>query len=101
MDIITIQNWERGIWEPTIRLIPRIIEFLQYDPEPVPTILAKKIGYVRRRLGLTQEDLAKAISVGTFAIWQWESGRTIPPHQQLEQIQFLLQNHHIRGITLQ
>jgi len=28
-----IQNWERGMTEPAVVYIPRIIEFLGYDPD--------------------------------------------------------------------
>ena len=79
VDRVTIQNWERGIGEPAIHQVPRIIKFLGFDPEPAPATARQTIKYARRRLGLTQEELAKTLSVAPFAIWQWESGRLTPP----------------------
>jgi DNA-binding XRE family transcriptional regulator len=32
VDRASIQNWERGIYEPGTALIPKIIKFLGYDP---------------------------------------------------------------------
>jgi len=41
VDRVSVQNWERGIYEPIPRTIPKIIEFLGYDPRsespnPIP-----------------------------------------------------------------
>jgi len=54
VDRMTIQNWERGIWSPAIQYLPRLFEFLGYDPEPLPAELDRKVAFARRRLGLTQ-----------------------------------------------
>jgi DNA-binding XRE family transcriptional regulator len=59
VDRATIQNWERGIVEPMIRHVPRIIKLLGYDPEPVPEAFGLRIAYARRLLGFTQEDLGR------------------------------------------
>ena len=90
VDRVTIQNWERGITEPTIHQVPRIIKFLGFNPEPAPATALQTIAYARRRLGLTQEKLADALSVAPFKIWQWESGRSVPPKPILEQIHSML-----------
>jgi DNA-binding XRE family transcriptional regulator len=47
----TVRNWEKGGREPAIRLWPRIIEFLGYDPDAEPEILGQRIEWVRRRDG--------------------------------------------------
>jgi DNA-binding XRE family transcriptional regulator len=58
VDRVTIQNWERGVTEPNGQLIPRIISFLGYDPEPEPRSIAGRIVCARRRVGRRQVDLA-------------------------------------------
>jgi putative transcriptional regulator len=37
----SVQNWEHGVHEPTTGVVPKIVEFLGYDPrgarvEPIP-----------------------------------------------------------------
>ena len=101
VDRVSVQNWERGVLEPTIRVIPRIITFLGYDPEPEPQELPQRLAYARRRLGWRQEDLAHALAVSLVAIWKWESGRSTPPTAKLSQFQHLLHRAKLAGITLQ
>lgn len=48
---------------PSIRQVPKIIEFLGDDPERQTRKFAKGLAYARRRLGLTQEDLAEKLEV--------------------------------------
>jgi DNA-binding transcriptional regulator YiaG len=101
VDKVTIQNWERGIVEPMIRHVPGIIKLLGYDPEPVPEAIEQKIAYARRLLGFTQEDLGKALSTGTFMVWQWESDRAVPPQAKLKHLQSLVEERRVAGITIQ
>jgi DNA-binding transcriptional regulator YiaG len=32
VDRISVQNWERGIYEPNAQAISKVIDFLGYDP---------------------------------------------------------------------
>jgi transcriptional regulator with XRE-family HTH domain len=32
VDRISVQNWERGIYRPSPRVVEKVIEFLGYDP---------------------------------------------------------------------
>jgi len=82
----SIQNWERGITEPAIRHLPRIIDFLGYDPVPQPEALPARIAWARRRLGMTQKDLAVAIQTDEVTIWRWETGRSNPPDNVLPEL---------------
>ena len=34
-----IKNWGRGVPEPTVRPLPRLMEFPAYDPQPEPAEL--------------------------------------------------------------
>ena len=85
----SIQNWERGVGSPGIRQLPAIFEFIGCDPEPEPKDLQKCIAYVRRRLGFTQEDLARALKINPVTVWNWETGRTRPSETRLRQISTL------------
>jgi len=35
---ISVQNWERDVYEPSAASIPKIIDFLGYDPRPTSVI---------------------------------------------------------------
>jgi len=96
--IESLKNWERGAGAPAIRQMPRIIEFLGYDPEPQPETLAKRLAYARRRLGFTQEDLAEKLEVAPGTILRWEKGDCLPPAKKLERAQALLLEN--CGLTL-
>jgi len=91
----SVKNWETGITVPTIHVIPKIIEFLGYDPKPLPSTLSGQIAYARRRLGYTQNELAKEICCVSFKIWEWESGRTVPHVWYLSKLERLLENARI------
>ena len=78
MDRATVQGWERGLASPGIKVIPRVIDFLGYDPLPVPGNISDRIAYARRRMGFTQEDLAQALSVGSVQIWEWSLAGDFP-----------------------
>jgi transcriptional regulator with XRE-family HTH domain len=86
----SIQNWERGLGAPGIRQLPAIVKFLGYDLESEPDTLPKYIGFARRRLGFTQEDLARVLKVNPAMIWSWETGRTEPTKTKLRQIRALI-----------
>jgi transcriptional regulator with XRE-family HTH domain len=36
VDRVSVQNWESGIYEPNQGMVPKIIEFLGYDPRSEP-----------------------------------------------------------------
>jgi transcriptional regulator with XRE-family HTH domain len=82
----SVKNWERGASSPTIHQVPKIIEFLGYDPEPEPAALPERIAYARCRLGLTQESLAKAIGVNPVTVYRWEKGNSEPAAEKLDLI---------------
>ena len=86
----SIQNWERGISEPSIRHLPKIIEFLGYNPEPTPRDLPRRLVYARRILGLTQERLARALRIDPTTIWRWERGDCPPMPGKLRLLQSML-----------
>ena len=69
----TVKNWECGRTSPGLRQIPKIIEFLGYDPESEPKSLRKRIAYYRRQRGMTQEELAETFGVNPTTIYRWEN----------------------------
>lgn len=65
----TICNWENNKTTSAVRYLPRIMEFLGYDPFRAPNYLGEEIAAVRRRLGISRKWLAKKLSMdeGTLA----------------------------------
>jgi transcriptional regulator with XRE-family HTH domain len=52
-------NWETGKTEPVTAQFRPVVEFLGYDPTPVPQTLAERLEAKRRELGVTFEQAAK------------------------------------------
>lgn len=86
----SLKNWERDVESPMIRFIPKIVEFLGYDPIPEPKTIPERIAYARRRLGMTQVNLAKALRVDSVSIWRWETGQVGPPAARVAALNQLL-----------
>jgi transcriptional regulator with XRE-family HTH domain len=59
----TVTNWELGRARPEVRYYPAIMGFLGYDPEPLPDDLSGQLKWLRCRLGLSQEKMAKRLGV--------------------------------------
>jgi DNA-binding XRE family transcriptional regulator len=60
----TVMSWEKNRSNSTLRLMPRIIEFLGYDPvSSVPKNLGEKLCQYRKSHGLNQKQLAKMIGI--------------------------------------
>jgi len=68
--ISTVTNWEKHRTSPRLYLVPKIIEFLGYDPlQSNATTLGEKIKQYRIQRGLSLRKLAKELGVdpGTLA----------------------------------
>jgi transcriptional regulator with XRE-family HTH domain len=79
-DQASITNWELHRVEPALRFLPRIIEFLGYDPAAgeVPSSLGARIRAKRRRLGLSIRQLAQLLETDQSNLQHWETGRHRP-----------------------
>jgi len=74
----TIRNWEVDRTKPTHRHMPRVIEFLGYDPFPEPVNLGQRLRGYRRVHGLTQRQLAKRLGIDPSTLADWETARHRP-----------------------
>lgn len=74
-----VANWEKGRRQPTIRAIPKIIEFIGYQLEVEPDdSLGGKIRQYRRINGLSLKALAKRLGVDTDTVRGWERNEHKP-----------------------
>ena len=87
----TVTNWEKGRTSPRLRLIPQIIEFLEYVPfSGEGKTFGQRIVEMRRALGVRQEDLAHQLSVDPSTLARWEQGMERPLEQHLENVNVFL-----------
>jgi transcriptional regulator with XRE-family HTH domain len=64
VDTNTVTNWEKGHSQPELRFIPRIIEFLGYEPDGSnPVSLGEKVKRYRCLEGISQNVLAQRIGI--------------------------------------
>ncbi|MDP2886216.1 MAG: helix-turn-helix transcriptional regulator [Ignavibacteria bacterium] len=75
VDESTVTNWEKHRTDPTLRAIPKTIEFLGYAPEfDSKGLLGERIKRYRRMQGINQETLAKQLGVDPATLGRWERG---------------------------
>jgi DNA-binding transcriptional regulator YiaG len=85
----TIVNWERDHQTPPIRMWPKIIAFLGYDPHPEPRSLSERIEAQRRRLGWTYPKTAGTLGVSVGTVIRWIKGTNKRNFRQDKLDQFL------------
>lgn len=93
VDPWTVHNWETGGTKPAIQLIPALVEFLGYDPEPVDMgTLAGRLVSKRRELGLSQLQAARSIGVDPATWAGWERGERVKREGQRRKVEGFLGN---------
>ena len=68
----TYITWEKHEAEPTGKFVPRIIEWLGYDPFPVGETFGEKLSWKRKKAGLTRQELADRLGLNYGSVKQWE-----------------------------
>jgi len=70
----TTNKWECNRGEPRAMDVPRILEFLGYDPLPEPACMEERMRVWRLRGGLSARAAARLIGVGEATWAAWERG---------------------------
>ena len=84
---ITIYLWEKNRVKPSLAQIPKIIEFLGYDPLGKKLdSLGEKIKEYRRIHGLTKKKLAELLEVDETTLAGWESNKHQPTKRLLDKL---------------
>lgn len=86
----TVYHWERGWTSPEGRYYPKIIDFLGYTPYDPGASFGQQLSYIRRCLGLTQEQLAEKINLDPGSLMRWEQGKSAADERSLEKIHLFL-----------
>ena len=83
VDTMSVCNWEnnRG---PAINMIPKIIQFLGYDPFNTKfNTFGEKIKWYRCLHGLSQKKFSKALGVDPTTLARWERGENKPSSKMI------------------
>jgi len=90
VDTTSVCNWEnnRG---PAINMIPKIIQFLEYNPfNNKFNTLGEKIKWYRKQRGMSQKQLAKRLDVDPTTLARWERSESEPNGMLKEQVNLFL-----------
>ena len=75
----SVYSWENNSTEPPNRFIPKIIEFLGYNPLKAQNLtLGEHIIYYRKINGLSQKKLAMHLNVDEGTERRWEKNKCKP-----------------------
>jgi len=80
--LAAVARWETEPREPIPRLMPPIIRFLGYDPQPPAQSFAELVGRTRRTLGMNQSEIARALGLPAQTLRRWERGQCEPKAMQ-------------------
>jgi len=83
--------WERSQVKPLARHYGAVVRFLGYDPRPVGDDLPGRLNAIRRRLGLTQAELAARAGFDEGSLCRWESGRRRPSRWMAARVEAILE----------
>ena len=79
MDSKTVWHWEHNRSRPLRWMMLAVGQFLGNAPtDPSPDTLGMKLMAYRRSLGLSQEQMARALGVHKTTVVRWETGRRRP-----------------------
>ena len=87
----TVWNWEH-IGSVDLRFIPRVIEFLGYNPIPQPEDLVGRLSCYKQVNGLSLERFGIEMGRDPEQLADWLSGRHKPCRRNREEIEEYLKN---------
>jgi transcriptional regulator with XRE-family HTH domain len=89
-DCITF--WENGRSVPQIQFMPKVVQFLGYNPLEVENLtLSGRIRNYRMKHGLSHKNLSEILGIDSSRISAWENGKSKPDKETLKAIERLLQ----------
>lgn len=77
--LLSVNEWTYLLWEgdrnePMIRMWPKVIGFLGYDPNGEPRTDGEALIALRRRFGLSRKRLAKFVGCDETTVMKLEAG---------------------------
>jgi len=83
---LSLGQWELNQHQPSIRHIPKIVEFLGFDPFPEPTDPVAKLRKIRMLNGWNYKKTATMVGVDPCSLTAWERGEHHPTKDSLVKI---------------
>jgi len=79
VDTLTVCNWENNLTRPRLKFLPKVFDFLGYNPlNGNATSLGETIKQYRVRKGLSLRKLARELDIDPGTIARWEKGESNP-----------------------
>ena len=93
--VSAVLNWEKNRSSPSLRFLPKIIEFLGYDPagSGATRSLSERLKGQRRTLGLSRRRLAALLGIDESNLTGWETGKHLPTKKSLERLSGFLSSN--------
>ena len=86
----TVTNWEKNRTNSRLYLLPKIIQYLGYDPFPaIVATFGEKINQYRRKQGLSIKKFAKILSIDPTTLARWEGGERQPSKKHRKRLDIL------------
>lgn len=86
-DTTTVFNWETMGRKPNLKAMPKIIEFLGYNPLPTGHMFGERLRLQRITLGLSQKEAAQEMGIDPSTLAHWEQGKHKPARELLDPVQ--------------
>lgn len=92
--VSALLNWEKNRSKPSLRFVPKIIEFLGYDLQVENRVqlesMVERLKAQRMRLGLSRKKLARFLKIDESNLAGWERGEHRPTKKSLAAINAFL-----------
>jgi transcriptional regulator with XRE-family HTH domain len=96
-DEMTVVNWEKGYASPRIYHMPKVVEFLGFNPLPKSDKLSQRLVNHRNVLGMTQKEFARQLGIDPSTLARWERHERVPTGHLLLRIELLLSGNQTRA----
>ena len=89
----TIWNWENGWSSITLCCMPKVIEFIGYNPIPFPEDLMERLAWYKQVNGLSLEQLGAEMDRDPEQLADWLTGRHNPCRRNRRTVELFLSGH--------
>lgn len=86
----SVANWESGTTKPDLHHLSLVLQFLEYDPRPVPETIAGRLMHYRVGRGISQLEMAHRLGIDPSTLARWERGEREPRGKYLATVEDML-----------